>query len=163
MLDLDDITSSEPLNDPGLSQLQGQIKNVMIPLLIKIFQLRLEVQQTTSPPSRLQSSKPKVSLEDLTQQLNLLNADLKLLHIWNQSCQTQIEKVLHEADQGYSGSLGNSVKQDPKLHPSIQKSFQGALLSGKEKPQQKDPLSFWSKCLKYTSFLYRKIALWRQT
>jgi len=163
MLELDEITSSEPPKDPGLSQLRSQIKNVMIPLLIKVFQIRLEVQQTTSPPSRLQSSKPKVSLEDLTQQLNLLNADLKLLHIWNQSCQKQIEKVLNEADQGYSTSFSNSIKQDYKIHPSVQKSFQGALLSGREKTQPKAPLSFWKQCLKHTSFLYRKIALWHRT
>jgi hypothetical protein len=163
MLDLDEITSSEPPNDPGLRQLKGQIKSVMIPLLIKVFQLRLEVQQATSPPSRLESSKPKPSLEELTKQLNHLNADLKLLHIWNQSCQTQIQKVLNEAEEGRSKCLNNSIQQDYKLHPSVQKSFEGALLSKKEKVLPKAPLSFWKKLLTRTSFLYRKIALWRQT
>ena len=49
MLEFDAITSQEIPQDSSLNQLQGQIKNVMIPLLIKIFQLRLEVQQTNSP------------------------------------------------------------------------------------------------------------------
>lgn len=149
MIDLDDITSSPSPKDPGLSQLQGQIKNVMIPLLIKVFQLRLEVQQATSPPSRLQNSKPKVELEDLVAQLNRMNEDLKLLHIWNQSCQTQIAKVLQEAKDGHGSSLGNSIKPDYKSHPAVQKSFEGALLSGKKNAEKS--LSFWKKWLKKIS------------
>ena len=138
MLELDEITDHEPPKDPGLSQLQGQIKNVMIPLLIKIFQLRLEVQQTTSPPSRLQSSKPRISLDDLIGQLLRLDEDLKLLHIWNQSCQTQLEKVLHEAKEGTAGSLGHSVKSNYKEHPAVRKSFQGVF------PSPQAPRSFWN-------------------
>ena len=165
MLELDEITSSKPAMDPGLCQLQSQIKNVMIPLLIKIFQLRLEVQQSTTPPSRLHSTAPKVCLDDLIQQLQRLDSDIKLLHIWNQSCQTQIEKVLQEAKEGHIASLGNSVKPDYKLHPSVQKSFQGAFLSGEKKPAPLKlvPLSFWKQCLKKTSLLYRTISLWLQT
>ncbi len=157
MLDSDETISSPPLRDPGLSQLQGQIKNVMIPLLIKIFQLRLEVQQTTSPPSRLQSSKPKVSLDDLISQLNRLDEDLKLLNIWNQSCQTQIAKVLQEAKMGHSISLGDSVKADYKGHPAAKKSFEGAFSSGKKETAPR-PLSFWKKWIQKIS-LRRKVSL----
>jgi hypothetical protein len=114
----------------------------MIPLLIKIFQLRLEVQQTTSPPSRLQSSKPRIALDDLIGQLLRLDEDLKLLHIWNQSCQTQLEKVLHEAKEGTAASLGHSVKQDYKEHPAIRKSFQDVF------PASQPTLSFWKHCFK---------------
>ncbi len=142
MLELDEITSCESPRDPGLSGLQGQIKNVMIPLLIKIFQLRLEVQQTTSPPSRLQSSKPRIALDDLIGQLLRLDEDLKLLHIWNQSCQTQLEKVLLEAKEGTASSLGHSVKQDYKEHPAIRKSFQDVF------PTPPPTLSFWKQCFK---------------
>ena len=105
MLEFDAITSQEIPQDSSLNQLQGQIKNVMIPLLIKIFQLRLEVQQTNSPPSRLQNAKPKASLEELIEQLSQLNQDLKLLQNWNQSCQMQIEKVLQEANDRIPSSL----------------------------------------------------------
>ncbi len=142
MLELEKIASAESPKDPGLSQLQGQIKNVMIPLLIKIFQLRLEVQQTTSPPSRLQSTKLKVTLEDLTQQLLRLDEDLKLLHIWNQSCQTQLEKVLHEARQGTAASLGDSVKPDYRAHPAVRKSFEGVF------PSFQAPPPFWKRYVK---------------
>lgn len=151
MLESDLSPPSEPLKDPGLSQLQGQIKNVMIPLLIKIFQLRLEVQQTTSPPCRLQSSKPKMTLEELISQLNRLDEDLKLLHIWNQSCQKQIEKVLREAKEGTLPSLGNSVQKDYKMNPAVQKSFQGALLCRKDLQSPS-----WKKYMKKLLFLTRK-------
>jgi hypothetical protein len=147
VLELDEITSSESPRDPGLSGLQGQIKNVMIPLLIKIFQLRLEVQQTTSPPSRLQSSKPRIALDDLIGQLLRLDEDLKLLHIWNQSCQTQLEKVLQEAKEGTASSLGYCVKQDYKEHPAIRKSFQDVF------PVTQPPLRFWKQCFKKIGML----------
>ena len=45
------------INDPSLNQLRDQIKKVMIPLLIKTFQLKLELNQSLSLPSRLQNLK----------------------------------------------------------------------------------------------------------
>ena len=93
-----------------------------------------------------------MSLEDLIQQLNRLDEDLKLLHIWNQSCQTQIEKVIQEAKQGSIPSLGNSVQKDYKMNPAVQKSFQGAFSS---KQPTHNKLSFWKTCVKKFFFLYR--------
>ncbi|MBX9923424.1 MAG: hypothetical protein K2Y01_04880 [Rhabdochlamydiaceae bacterium] len=149
MLEFDAITSQEIPQDSSLNQLQGQIKNVMIPLLIKIFQLRLEVQQTNSPPSRLQNAKPKASLEELIEQLSQLNQDLKLLQNWNQSCQMQIEKVLQEANDRIPSSFSTSIKANYPVHPAVQKSFQGAMLAKKGNHFTLRPSSFWKR-------LYRK-------
>ncbi len=149
MLELDAITSTESPQDSGLQQLQGQIKNIMIPLLIRIFQLRLEVQQAASPPSRLQNTQSNSSLEELTQKLSQLNQDLKLLQSWNQSCQLQIEKVLQESSEKGSTSFKGSVKTDYPGHPAAQKSFQGAILSQKGNHFTLRSSSFWKR-------LYRK-------
>jgi hypothetical protein len=138
MLEFDTLTPTEVPKDNGLQQLQGQIKNVMIPLLIKIFQLRLEVQQATSPPSRLQNAQPKASLEDL-----------KILQSWNQSCQMHIEKILQENRDGIPSSFSSTVKTDQRIHPAVQKSFQGAILSKKGRHFTLRSSSFWKR-------LYRK-------
>ena len=156
MTEFDSITSSEPLSDHGLSQLREQIKNVMIPLLIKVFQLRLEVQQTATPPSRLQSQKPKASLPELIEQLELLDNDLKLLQIWNQSCHTQIEKVLLEAHKEIPFSLTNSIKTKQDMNPSVHKSFQKAMREQKPihpSSQRSSPLK---NLLQQLTLLYRK-------
>ena len=38
-------SSIGPLSDPGLAILREQVKNIMIPLLIKVFHIKLQVQQ----------------------------------------------------------------------------------------------------------------------
>jgi hypothetical protein len=149
MLEFDTLTPTEVPKDNGLQQLQGQIKNVMIPLLIKIFQLRLEVQQATSPPSRLQNAQPKASLEELIEQLSELSQDLKILQSWNQSCQMHIEKILQENRDGIPSSFSSTVKTDQRIHPAVQKSFQGAILSKKGRHFTLRSSSFWKR-------LYRK-------
>lgn len=118
------------LTDPGLSQLKEQVKQVMIPLLIRIFQLRLEVQQAESPPSRILNYKSTPSLEDLEKQLKQLDQDLALLQVWNQSCRTQIEKVLSETKHTPS-PLAPSIQIKHQALPAVQKSFQDTILSGK--------------------------------
>jgi hypothetical protein len=145
MLELDSITSTESPQDSGLYQLQGQIKNVMIPLLIKIFQLRLEVQQTTSPPSRLQNAQPKAGLKELMEQLSKLQQDLKLLQSWNQSCQIHIEKIFQESSEASPSSFGSSVKADYSTHPTVQKSFEGAMVFKKGRHFTLRPSSFWKR------------------
>jgi hypothetical protein len=146
MLEFETITPKEAPQDAGLRQLQEQIKNVMIPLLIKVFQLRLEVQQSISPPSRLQNKQPKASLQELIENLSQLHQDLKLLQSWNQSCQIQIEKVLQEALEKPSSSLSSSVKTGSSpIHPAVQKSFQGAILSKKRRQFTLQSSSFWKR------------------
>ncbi len=83
--------------DPHLSQLKAQIKKVMIPLLIKIFELKLAAQQANAPPSRL-NKKEEISQDDVRSQLNTLAEDIHLLHLWCISCQKQIEKALGDIE-----------------------------------------------------------------
>ncbi len=115
-----------PLQDSELSQLKKQTKDVMIPLLIKIFQIRLEAQQLKEPPSRLASDKNKSSLEDLQKQLLILDNDLKLQLQWIQSCRTQIEKVSAELHDPLSALTDVKKLQ---ANPFMQKSFDKALSS----------------------------------
>lgn len=84
-----------PHNDPKLSQLRGKIKKVMIPLLIRIFELKLAAQQANTPPSRLQKKQDE-SVEDILSQLKNLEEELKLLQLWCHSCQKQVERALGE-------------------------------------------------------------------
>ena len=120
------INASASFSDPGLSQLRKQIKNIMIPLLIKVFHLRLEVQQTKAPPSRLHSKEPKPALTELIDQLKKLDEDLAILQGWSQSCRSQIEKVLSEAEQG-SQPPTNHIQAEGKGNPAVEKSFQKAV------------------------------------
>ena len=83
-------------SDSNLNQLRAQIKKVMIPLLIRIFELKLAVQQSKTPPSRLQV-KQQESTEEIASQLLTLQEDLKLLQLWCHSCQKQVERALNEA------------------------------------------------------------------
>lgn len=81
-------------SDPSLSQLRDQIKKVMIPLLIKTFQFKLELSQSLSLPSRLQNQKNQRSPEEIIEHLKTLDNDLKVLLLWCQSCRSQIQKAL---------------------------------------------------------------------
>lgn len=116
---------SDQPKDHGLAFLREQTKNVMIPLLIKVFQIRLEAQQVNAPPSRLTTPQSKSSLTELTEQLSLLNEDLKRQEIWIQSSRSQIKKVLAEIQEP-TQSLINHVEKITS-DPSMQKSFQEAL------------------------------------
>ncbi|MES2345084.1 MAG: hypothetical protein V4494_04005 [Chlamydiota bacterium] len=84
-----------PHNDPNLGQLRAQIKKVMIPLLIRIFELKLAAQQANTPPSRLQK-KHNEPVEDILSHLKNLEEELRLLQLWCHSCQKQVERALGE-------------------------------------------------------------------
>lgn len=64
----------------------------MIPLLIKIFQLKLELNQAMSLPSRLQP-KSITSPAELLAELAQLDEDLKTLELWCESARNQIAKA----------------------------------------------------------------------
>ena len=117
-------TQAGPLNDPSLSQLRDQIKKVMIPLLIKTFQLKLELSQSLSLPSRLHSSKNQRSLEEVQDQLKTLDGDLKVLLLWCQSCQTQIQKALKLPEEEQKNTVAAASST---AHPSVSKSFSEAV------------------------------------
>ena len=111
--------------DANLSQLREQVKKVMIPLLIKIFELKLAAQQAKSPSSRL-NKQSQESPKEIREQLLNLEEDIKLLHLWCQSCQKQIEKALNETEKVGETSLRNAASEKIS-HPAIEKSFSEAV------------------------------------
>lgn len=117
-------TQTGTLNDPSLSQLRDQIKKVMIPLLIKTFQFKLELSQSLSLPSRLQSQKNQRSPEEIIEQLKTLDNDLKVLLLWCQSSRSQIQKALSvpEEEQKNTVALPSST-----ANPAVAKSFNEAV------------------------------------
>ncbi len=110
--------------DPSLSMLRDQIKKVMIPMLIKIFQLKLELSQAISLPSRLQP-KAKESPEEITSQLKNLDEDLKLLILWCENSRHQISKALSASEEEHK-SASKATTGSP-AHPFVSKSFSEAL------------------------------------
>lgn len=113
------------LQDPSLQQLREETKKVMIPLLIKVFHKRQEVQQLSAPPSRLSASKPVKSKEELMTHLKELNDELKKQELWIQSAQGQIDKVLSELENP-TLPLASHVKAVAE-NPSIRASFRAAI------------------------------------
>ena len=113
------------LDDPSLNQLRDQIKNVMIPLLIKTFQFKLELNQSLSLPSRLQNQKNQRPPEEIIEHLKTLDHDLKILLLWCQSCRNQIHKALNTPDKEQKNILTASVP--PTSNIAVSKSFNEAV------------------------------------
>ncbi len=130
-------TQTSALNDPSLSQLRDQIKKVMIPLLIKIFQLKLELNQSLSLPSRLQSQKNQRTSHEILAQLNTLDNDLHLLLLWCQSCRHQINKAIVSSGEEQKNTVATTSASTP--HPAIAKSFHEALSAQTSFFQQHSP------------------------
>lgn len=109
------------IDDLSLNQLRDHIKKVMIPLLIKSFQLKLELSQAISLPSRLQPIKQKHSSEEIIAQLKQLDKDLQVLMLWCQSCRNQIQKAIvlpEEEVKSVSASSPSSISDS-----AVSKSF----------------------------------------
>ena len=117
-------TQTGSLSDPSLSQLRDQIKKVMIPLLIKTFQFKLELNQSLSLPSRLQNPKNHNSPEEIQDQLKALDSDLKMLLLWCQSCRSQIYKALTVSDEEQKNTV---TTPSSAAHPAVAKSFNEAV------------------------------------
>jgi hypothetical protein len=117
-------TQAGPLNDPSIGQLRDQIKKVMIPLLIKTFQLKLELNKSMSLPSRLQSHKNQRSLEEILEQLRTLDNDLKVLLLWCQSCRSQIDKALSVPEEEQKNTVATPSSA---ANPAVAKSFNEAV------------------------------------
>jgi hypothetical protein len=115
------------LGDPSLRQLRDQIKKVMIPLLIKTFQFKLELSQSLSLPSRLQNQKNLRSPEQIIEHLKTLDNDLKVLLLWCQSCRSQIQKALNVSEEEQKNSVTTSVPTAPNT--TVSKSFSEAVSS----------------------------------
>lgn len=114
------------ISDPSLNTIRDQIKKVMIPMLIKIFQLKLELSQSISLPSRLQP-KSKESPENISSQLKNLDEDLKLLSLWCESSRNQIAKALKVSEEEQKSTT--QAIADSSAHPAVSKSFSDALSS----------------------------------
>jgi len=84
-------------SEPTLSQLEQQIKSVMIPLLMDIFALKEEAQQSKSPPTRL-SIPPRRSEQEVRDRLTGLEKDLERAALWIQTCLTQVKKTRDEGN-----------------------------------------------------------------
>lgn len=112
------------LSDPSLIQLRDQIKKVMIPLLIKTFQFKLELSQSLSLPSRLKHQN-KRSPEEIVEQLKTLDNDLKILLLWCQSCRSQIQKALSVPEEEQKNSVNASVPISDNA--AVSKSFSEAV------------------------------------
>lgn len=84
-------------SDADLSQLRDQIKKIMIPLLIRVFELKLAAQQASAPPSRITGQRPdRDKLQEIEAELSSLKDDLKLLRLWVTSCENQVQKALDQ-------------------------------------------------------------------
>lgn len=70
----------------------------MVPLLIRIFEMKLAAQQAHTPPSRLEKKVP-VAIEEIRKQLLQLQSDLKQLDLWIQGAEKQIERALLECEE----------------------------------------------------------------
>lgn len=93
---LSQLDCSSRFSTAGLKELRQKIKDVMIPLLIKIFQLRQSKEEDL--PTRLTNRKEKPE-EEITQELHQLEEDVKQLQLWCSSCLSQIDKALHPGEQ----------------------------------------------------------------
>ncbi|NGX45268.1 MAG: hypothetical protein K940chlam2_00413 [Chlamydiae bacterium] len=89
---------AKELSDPSLKDLRERIKKAMIPLLIRVFELKLAANQAARPPSRLQK-KSQQGPEEIRAVLKGLQEDLHHLSVWTVSAQKQIEKALNESEE----------------------------------------------------------------
>lgn len=125
------------IGDASLSGLRDQIKNIMIPMLIKIFQLKLELSQSISLPSRLQNMQ-RESPESTLAELQKLDEDLKLLALWCQSCRNQVSKALSIPEEEQKETLAaTSSETDP--NPMVSKSFSDAVTSQSNRYKVAEP------------------------
>lgn len=92
---LSDYDVVEGIHDAALNQLREEIKKVMLPLLIRVFELKQAATQQL--PSRLQKT-VEVSQEEIRAELTVLQEDLHRLSLWCRSSQNQINKALREID-----------------------------------------------------------------
>lgn len=129
------------ISDTSLSSLRDQIKKVMIPMLIKIFQLKLELSQAVSLPSRLQP-KSQETPDSLLTQLRLLDEDLKLLSLWCESARGQITKALTLPNEERA-SLSKTTTTPSAPHPGIAKSFSTAMTSAPSSSEK--PKKWWHR------------------
>ena len=120
------------IGDSSLNSLREQIKQAMIPLLIKVFHWKTELSQSMSPPSLLPKALLKQPPEEVVSQLKKLDEDLHLLIQWCQSSRNQIGKALDVAaeEQKPLSTKSFAMEEKEKNTPSrwwekLSKTFYG--------------------------------------
>ncbi len=89
--------ASHAFTDPDLSHLRERIKKIMIPNLIRVFELKFAAQQAGMPPSRLLGNRPDATkIDEILNKLSCLKNDLELLRVWGDSCLKQVERAVDE-------------------------------------------------------------------
>lgn len=73
------------INNTSLIELREQIKSAMLPLLLKVFQLKIH----------LNTSSEDLNNGESIHKLKMLDKDIKTLATWCQSCSNQIQEVLN--------------------------------------------------------------------
>jgi hypothetical protein len=149
-----------PLADPGLAMLRETVKNVMIPLLIKVFHVKLEVQQASSPPSRLQNKQPEHKVDDLIGQLSKLDEDLQLMIGWCQSCRNQVQKVITEVHQECKSP--SPIHSAIHTNPAVQKSFTEALAGQNEQLKKANSYCSVTETQAASSLIEKKEKWWNR-
>jgi len=137
--------SEEIVTTSGLSALREQTKSVMIPILIKAFELGSEAKQLADPPSRLHSTLTRRKPEEIEAELKALDNDLRLQEIWIASSRKQVEKILTEIRSQPGPPFTSQLKTNPSAHPGVQKSFENTFFAKKTKPPVSK--SWWKKLL----------------
>lgn len=92
--------NSHAFSDADLTQLRQQIKKIMIPKLIRVFELKLAAQQASMPHSRLLGNRPdETKLDEILAELSSLKDDVNLLQLWCDNCQKQVNKAIEEVSE----------------------------------------------------------------
>lgn len=98
------------IQDPSLTQLREQIKNVMLPLLLKVFQLKIHVNKETTIDTQINTEDNE---ESNIQKLKLLDKDIKTLMLW---CQTCIKQMQEATNIDPENSRFKKLSPDPQNH-----------------------------------------------
>lgn len=122
-----DSSHASSISEPALNGLRDQIKKIMIPMLIKIFQFKLEHSQAEPLPSRLSKEKKSPLPQETVDQVKLLDEDLHLLILWCQSCRGQIAKALAPPETEGEQKITQPTAQH--LSELLKKSFSDAISS----------------------------------
>ena len=79
------------IQDSSLLRLRDQIKDVMLPLLLKVFQCKIHINKETI----LNTPSETMHEESIIHKLKLLDKDIKTLMLWCQTCNKQIQEALN--------------------------------------------------------------------
>lgn len=105
--------NSHAFSDADLKELRQQIKKIMIPKLIRVFELKLAAQQASMPPSRLLGNRPdETKIDEILAELSSLKDDVHLLQLWCESCQKQVNKAIEEVSEAKM-KMGQSHERSP--------------------------------------------------